>query len=242
MASPVTTKFQAALPFALLSISPSLAALHASRARSLYPEEFDSSSTTNCLRCGSYLLAADGSIELRRPRRRKVADKKLNAIKITCHRCGFISYTSFDRRETFPQSKPTTGAQLSLPSLVPPVSVSSQSEHKPKEESIPSSSRSSVPVGSSPVTHSTRGTTPNLHTKPKKKTTALQEMLARNREKEAFTTMIKSPLMVLAMCISFLVLRLEPTWNETAGEGGDAGDRSSNRLNDISEGSHSNNT
>ncbi|KAG1866555.1 hypothetical protein DFJ58DRAFT_862470 [Suillus subalutaceus] len=189
MASPVTTKFQTALPFALLSISPGLAALHASRVRSLYPDEFDSSSATNCLRCGSYLLAADGSIELRRPKkRRKVADKKLNAIKITCHRCCFISYTSFDRRETFPQSKPTTGAQLSLPSPVPLVSVSSRSEHKPKEELIPSSSRFSVPVGSSPVAHSTRGTTPNLHTKPKKKTTALQEMLARNREKEAART------------------------------------------------------
>ncbi|KAG1783272.1 hypothetical protein EV702DRAFT_959101 [Suillus placidus] len=186
MASAVTTRFQTALPFALLSISPSLAALHASRARSLYPEGFDSSSTTNCLRCGSYLLAADGSVELCRPRkRRKVADKKSNAIKITCHRCGFISYTSFDRRETFPKSKPTTGDKLLLPS--PSMSVSSQSERKPKEELIPSSSRSSVPAVSSPAAHSTRGTTPNLHTKPKKKT-VLQEMLARNREKEAVRT------------------------------------------------------
>ncbi|KAG2042369.1 hypothetical protein BDR03DRAFT_1088825 [Suillus americanus] len=189
MAYPVTTKFQTALPFALLSISPGLAALHASRVRSLYPEEFDSSSATNCLRCSSYLLATDGSIELRRPRkRRKVADEKLNAIKITCHRCGFISYTSFDRRDTSSQSKPTTGAQLSLPSLIPSVSVSSRSDHKPKEELIPSSSCSSVSVGSSPAAHSTRGTILNPHTKPKKKTTALQEMLVRNREKEAART------------------------------------------------------
>jgi hypothetical protein len=184
MASAITTRFQTALPFALLSISPSLAALHASRARSLYPAEFDSSSITNCLRCGSYLLAADGSVELRRARkRRKVSDKKSNTIKTTCHRCGFISYTSFDRRETFPQSKPTTAAEL--PSPVPSVSVSSRSERKPKEELIPPSSRSYVPVSSSHVAHSTRGTTPNPHTKPKKKTTILQEMLARSREKEA---------------------------------------------------------
>lgn len=188
MASAVTTKFQTALPFALLSISPSLAALHASRARSLYPAEFDSSSITNCLQCGSYLLAADGSVELRRPRkRRKVADKKSNTIKTTCHRCGFVSHTPLDRRETFPQSKPTTASAL-LPSPVPSVSVSSRSERKPKEELIPPSSRSPVPVSSSHVAHSTRGTTPELHTKPKKKTTILQEMLARNREKEASMT------------------------------------------------------
>jgi hypothetical protein len=190
MACPVTTKFQTALPFALLPISPSLAALHASRARSLCPEEFDSSSATNCLRCGSYLLAADGSVELRTPRkRRKVTDKKSNTIKITCHRCGFISYSSFDKRETFPQSKPSTiGAQTLLPSPVPSVSILSRSRHKPKEDSISSSSRSSVPVGSSSMGQPRRGTTPNLHTKPKKKSTVLQEMLARNREKEAVRT------------------------------------------------------
>ncbi|KAG2077357.1 hypothetical protein BDR04DRAFT_1227186 [Suillus decipiens] len=180
----VTTKFQTALPFALLSISPSLAALHASRARSLYPEEFDSSSATNCLRCGSYLLAADGSVELCRPRkRRKITDKNSNAIKITCHRCGFVSYTSFDRRETFPQSKAAPEAELSSP--VPSLSVS---ERKLKEELTPSSSRPCKPVGLSHVAHSTRGTTLDPHTKPKKKTTVLQEMLARNREKEAVRT------------------------------------------------------
>lgn len=207
MTSTVTTKFQTALPFALLSISPSLASLHASRARSLYPEESDSSSAMNCLRCGSYLFAADGSVELRRPRkRRKVADKKSNAIKTTCHRCGFISYTSFDKRETFPRSKPATGAELSFPSSVLSVPVSSQSERKPKNELIPSSSRSSVPVGLSPVAHLTRGTTPDLHTKPKKKTTVLQEMLARNREKEAVRakSQQKSPPSGLASFLSSL--------------------------------------
>ncbi|KAG2141759.1 uncharacterized protein EDB93DRAFT_623485, partial [Suillus bovinus] len=189
MAHPVTTKFQTALPFALLPISPSLAALHASRARSLYPEESDSLSTMNCMRCGSYLLAAGGSVELRRPRkRRKVADKKSNAVKITCHRCGFISYTSVDRREASPQSKLTTEAELSLPSPIPSVPVSCQSERKPKNDLVPSLSRSSAPVGLSSVAHLTRGTASDLHTKPKKKTTVLQEMLARNREKEAEKT------------------------------------------------------
>lgn len=206
MASAVTTKFQTALPFALLSISPSLAALHASRARSLYPVELDSSSITNCLQCGSYLLAADGSVELRRPRkRRKVADKKSNSIKTTCHHCGFVSYTSFDRRETFPQSKPTTAAAL-LSSSVPSVSVSSRSERKPKEELIPASSRSSMPVSSSHVAHLTRGTTPDRHTKPQKKTTILQEMLARSREKEASRTKSqqKPPLSGLASFLGSL--------------------------------------
>ncbi|KAG1752730.1 uncharacterized protein EDB91DRAFT_532914 [Suillus paluster] len=185
MASAVTTKFQTALPFALLSISPSLSALHASRARSLYPGEFDSSSATYCLRCGSYLLAADGSLELRRPRRRrKVADKKSNALKITCHRCGFISYSSIDRREAsrqLPKSEPTTGDKILPPSPIPSESIL---DRKQENERITSSSRSSVSVGSSPMAHPTRGSTPVL---PKKKT-ILQEMLARNREKEAVRT------------------------------------------------------
>ncbi|KAG2156120.1 hypothetical protein DEU56DRAFT_221048 [Suillus clintonianus] len=188
MTSAVTTKFQTALPFALLSVSPGLSALHASRARSLYPEEFDPSSTTYCLRCGSYLLAADGSLELHRPRkRRKVTCNKSNALKITCHRCGFVSYTSFDRRETFSKLEPTTGAKLSLPSPIPAESVSSRSDLKSEEERTPSSSRSSVPVDLSTVAHSTRGSTSVPHARPKKKT-VLQEMLARNREKEAVRT------------------------------------------------------
>ncbi|KAG0709698.1 hypothetical protein DFH29DRAFT_10944 [Suillus ampliporus] len=188
MASAVTTNFQTALPFALLSISPSLSALHAARTRSLYPEEFDSSSAMYCLRCSSYLLAPNGSLELHRPRkRRKAADKKSNTLKITCHRCGSISYSSIDRREgfrQFPKSEPTTGDKILPPS---PISSESISDRKPEDERIPSSSRSSLSVCSSPVTQSSRGNTPVLHTKPKKKT-ILQEMLVRNREKEAVRT------------------------------------------------------
>ncbi|KAG1755632.1 hypothetical protein EDB19DRAFT_1662276 [Suillus lakei] len=189
MTSAVTTKFQTALPFVLLSISPSLSALHASRARSLYPEEFGSASATYCLRCGSYLLAANGSLELRRPKkRRKVADKKSNSLKITCHHCGFISYTSIVRREAF-KPEHTTGDKLSLPSTISAESVPSRSDRKLEEERILSSPRSSVPVDSSPAA---RGITPALPTKPKKKT-VLQEMLARNREKEAVRKKSQQP-------------------------------------------------
>jgi len=166
-----TTKFQSALPVSLLSISPSLSALHAYRARTLNPDEFDSSSPMYCLQCGSYLLAVNGSLELHRPRRRrKTTDNKSNTLKSTCHRCGFISYTSFEASRHIP--KPTAD----IPSI---------SDHKPEEEKIPSSSRSSAPVASSsPVANSTRGNTPVLHPKPKKKT-ILQEMLTRNRQEEA---------------------------------------------------------
>lgn len=178
MTSSPTTKFQCALPFALLPISPSLSALHAYRARSLNPQDFNSS--MHCLQCGSYLLAFDGSLELHRPRkRRKIADKKSNALKCTCHRCGFVSYTSIDRKETgkhFPKfSEPTTGHKLSL---IPPESYpASPSNRKLEEDAIPSSSRSS------PVEHSTQRSIPTLHTNPKKKS-MLHEMLVRNREKE----------------------------------------------------------
>jgi len=179
MTSSATTKFQSALPLALLSISPSLSALHASRARSLNPENFDSSPPMYCLQCGSYLLASDGSLELYRPRkRRKIAKKKSNSLKCTCHRCGFISYTSIDRKESV---EPTTGGKLSL---IPPESYTSSPSHpKPGERPLPSSSRSSTSANSSPVKHSTPLGTPALHIKPKKKT-MLHEMLVHNRKKE----------------------------------------------------------
>ncbi|OJA19000.1 hypothetical protein AZE42_00340 [Rhizopogon vesiculosus] len=176
MTSSPTAKFQSALPFALLPISPSLSALHASRARSLNPNDFDSSIPIYCLQCGSYLLS-DGSLELYRPRkRRKIANKKSNSIKCTCHRCGFISYTSIDWSGPsghFPKlSEPTSGDKLT-PEAYP-------LHHKPEEHAAPSVSRSSTPESSSPVK-------PTLYTKPKKKT-MLHEMLVRNREKEVGRT------------------------------------------------------
>jgi hypothetical protein len=194
MSSSATTKFQSALPFALLPISPSLSALHASRARSLNPQEFDPSPPIHCLQCGSYLLASDGSLELNRSRkRRKITDKKLNSIKHTCHRCGFISYTLREAVGRFPKlSEPTSGDKLS-PSFAP--------DHKPEDHVTPPSPRSSTPASSFPVEHSLRRSTP----KPKKKT-MLHEMLVRNRETEVGRTKLqqKTPQSGLAAFLSSL--------------------------------------
>jgi len=162
MTSSATTKFQSALPFALLPISPSLSALHASRAHSLNPQDFDSS--LHCSQCGSYLL--DSSLELHRPRKRRKTEKKSNTLKRNCHRCGFISYTSIGRREAVTQ--PMTGHRPPIPH------TSSPSNRKPDDDATAPLSRSS------PADHSKQQSAPTMHTKK----TMLHKMLVHNRQQE----------------------------------------------------------
>ncbi|KAH7887689.1 hypothetical protein F5I97DRAFT_1862130 [Phlebopus sp. FC_14] len=88
-----TTKYRLNLPFALHSVSPSLSALHATRALTHHPETFALRST-HCPKCGIYLFHGVGQTQLGIVRRKK--KKRLDsgvysvqkAFQRTCHACG----------------------------------------------------------------------------------------------------------------------------------------------------------
>ena len=63
----ITEEYQRTLPFALYSVSPQLAALHATRAR-LLNGNLIAPLSPSCIRCGSIILPGQGSIRLSRRR------------------------------------------------------------------------------------------------------------------------------------------------------------------------------
>ncbi|KAI9001029.1 hypothetical protein BD414DRAFT_511632 [Trametes punicea] len=86
-----TAKFQLALPFVLSSISPNLAALHATRARLLYPAD-NSLAGTHCTRCGTPFLTAGGRIRSIRRKKKKSypgSHATVRVLRRSCRTCGF---------------------------------------------------------------------------------------------------------------------------------------------------------
>ncbi|KAI0375621.1 hypothetical protein BV20DRAFT_1032064 [Pilatotrama ljubarskyi] len=86
-----TAKFQLALPSLLTPISPHLAALHATRARLLYPAD-TSLATTHCTRCGSPFLLTGGRTRSVRKKRRKSAagaPSVMRLLRRSCRACGY---------------------------------------------------------------------------------------------------------------------------------------------------------
>jgi len=99
---PTTTKFQQSLPYAVLHVSPSLAALYTTRAQSFTHSD-------SCSKCGSYLLNGNATIRvvrLTRPRAR--------AMRRTCHACGWSNDLLIDTEN--PASSPH--ASVELPSSI----------------------------------------------------------------------------------------------------------------------------
>lgn len=191
----MTTKYQLSLPFALLAASPSLAALHATRARILNPTESTFLDATHCLKCGSYLLNADGKVTIERPRKRRKGvakgDKAITSVlKRTCGVCGFRDDVPVDRGNAslFPKIK--KGATPSLPT-----ESSQLFEFTTKALGNPNFDRPSSQPRSSSVASSTHPA-PTLPLHPpqplpparsknrSKKKSGLQDMLLRNKERE----------------------------------------------------------
>lgn len=101
-----TCKFQHALPYAALRVSPSLAALYTSGAQS-------TSHSDSCSKCGSYLLHGNATIRvirLRKPRKR--------VLQRRCHACGCnnelhidAESVAFDNPSPIPRKEPTPPTQ-----------------------------------------------------------------------------------------------------------------------------------
>lgn len=90
---PATTKFQLALPFILLPLSPGLAALHASRADHAHDVDI-SFKTPRCSSCGSSFLHGAGTIRIirRNPsnktQRGPALPRRARFLRYSCSSCG----------------------------------------------------------------------------------------------------------------------------------------------------------
>jgi len=175
-----TTKYQLSLPFVLLHASPSLAALHATRARILHPTESAFLDSTHCLKCGSYLDGKVFSVK------RQKSSKGLKVMTRTCGACGFTHNIPIDRANTssFPRTrKSKTAASVPADLLPSPEAEPILGLNLPATPSIVSSNTHTARPPA--ITSSTQPTAPvRSKARPKKKP-GLQDMLSRNREKEA---------------------------------------------------------
>lgn len=162
---PATVKFQQALPYALLRVSPSLSALHTSRVRKLAgtvtPQQLDS-----CARCGTFFHVSDSSTRITRLNR-----PTRTCLQSKCGQCGWLNEfaVTCGNASLFPRRKRgssiTYEKQKTISSAAPPAP-----EPKPIDQPVP-------------VAATSAGLVSKAKSRAKKRT-GLQEMLARNREKE----------------------------------------------------------
>ncbi|KIM90861.1 hypothetical protein PILCRDRAFT_811351 [Piloderma croceum F 1598] len=180
-----TTQYQFSLPFVLLSASPSLAALHATRARILHPTESASLDSTHCMKCGTYLLNGDGAVSIVRPSKgRRSSERVRRVIRRTCGICGVshdipIYSSSGCLFPRISKNATSSGTTISAP----------MAQYQPSEEAPETSKRSLSPPQSSSVgSYNANFTVPPAQRRSKsraKQKSGLQDMLSRNREKVA---------------------------------------------------------
>lgn len=160
-----TTRFHAALPYALLPISPSLSALHSVRVRS---------SSNSCQQCGCALHRGESSV-------RTVRSPNSRAIQTTCLICGWVRKVPLARGNAalFPRTR-KAGAKSRVESTVHEAIVDVP-EKKPAVQNV---ERHFVVPAKLPGTQQ-----PSFNTfippkpRPKKKG-GLQSMLERNKERD----------------------------------------------------------
>ncbi|KAF8974507.1 hypothetical protein BDZ97DRAFT_28525 [Flammula alnicola] len=164
---PATVKFEQALTFILLPVSSNLAALHASRTRL--------DSQYSCCRCGSDLTIRTRIV------RSKQNPRPSRAIAASCYACGAAISTPIEKGEAVsfpPRKRRSVNAQAVLPAPSPPTCD--------QLTALPSNTKLSDTI--TPVSSSPKIAIPFKNRPPQgssvKKSSTLQEMLQRNREKE----------------------------------------------------------
>ena len=185
-----TTKYQLSLPFVLLPASPSLAALHATRARILHPTESAFLDSTHCVKCGSYF---DDEIQ---PVKRRKAFKGEGYIRVMtkiCRSCGFCYEIPIDggNASSFPRTRKAR-ASISVPAPLservltkPQILVVETAFNQQRSPSVASSNPQTPYPSHPPTASSSKPPVPaRSKTRPKKKP-GLQDMLSRNKQKEA---------------------------------------------------------
>ena len=200
MASPelaATTKFQLALPFTLQSASPSIAACHAARVRLLHPDH-PPLSPSNCPKCGRFLLDGAGTVRVARvkhPRSRLKTKALARSIQHICHSCGHLTRipisggnASLFARVRGHVSEP----KASIGAIDPPV-MPQLPKHDPLQPGDPPNGGSRAsPFMPIPQPQPPSPTPTPLSSQPRaskksrpKKKAGLQEMLAKNKERQA---------------------------------------------------------
>ncbi|KAI0268260.1 hypothetical protein BC834DRAFT_868634 [Gloeopeniophorella convolvens] len=185
--------FLDALPPVLGQASPSLAAFHAARARSLFPQK-DALPLARCARCGHSLL--DGNSRTRIVREKHKAKRPNSPTQRR------IQQSSVSR-EALPAASPAT----------PPTSIPLASPHPavlvttPRTDGVdqtrPLDAPASLPSGAHSSQRSSPSSSVSAHaqsqdlSKPKKsrhkQKSGLQEMLARNRERQQHDAANRGP-------------------------------------------------
>jgi hypothetical protein len=136
-----TSKFRVRLSSVIYPVSPSLAALHATRSRLLHHPgpDADVLKDTNCTKCGAYLLDGTGSVRIVRKTRRSRTEHSMKGpqpyvrvIRRSCGMCGC--------EEDLPLN--VTKDITTVPPGFPPLSV-------PQRASTSQTSATSTPIASS---------------------------------------------------------------------------------------------
>ena len=157
---PATIQYRLHLPHALHPISPSLAALHTSRAAALHPEIISAVlHPTHCPKCGTYQFSGDRPPDGASKKRKRAA-----YLRRKCHRCGFLISPPLDNASGT-GTVPTIPAKEIGPGQRPPPS------------DVPSLVRTTESAPTPPFS--------GQQSKPgHAKTLTLKEMLSRDRQRE----------------------------------------------------------
>ncbi|KAF8529141.1 hypothetical protein BU17DRAFT_80331 [Hysterangium stoloniferum] len=167
----------AAFATALQGISPGLAALHTSRLRLRNPDIDFSLSPNACIRCGHQSVSVRSRVRRNAPsqKNKAEADPPQRVIERTCTACRFIHIVPISRGNAalFPASRKNKSgpAEPNFP-LVPLLAQ------------IPPSLPPPPPPPSTPHTRRSGALPDVLISKRNKKKSGLQELLARNRQKQ----------------------------------------------------------
>ncbi|KAJ7682745.1 hypothetical protein DFH06DRAFT_1162034 [Mycena polygramma] len=165
MEDTATARFQAALPFALLPVSPSLSALHTTRTRS---------SSNSCQQCGCVLHRGESTIRTTRSR-----VSKSRAIQTTCLACGWVQKVALARGNAalFPRTRKAgaKGSAIVHATIVdmPDTKPTIQEAQEPSSDHPPRIKPPQAPPALTPAKSRS------------KKKGGLQSMLDRNKERES---------------------------------------------------------
>lgn len=192
--SSVTARFQLNVARVLEPISPSLAALHVNRARLTREETRDDLALSHCTICGVFLLDGTGSTRILRHVRRRKRPKKegesprlVRAMRLSCGVCGHEEDIPVETRgNSIREKKPTVGIGTAIPE--PPKSTPTTALKSVGSSTHPRmSGRYSSRSSQGSTFQGSGNLQPPTSPRPKtrlKKSSSLQDMLARNKQRE----------------------------------------------------------
>lgn len=170
-----TIQYRLNLSNALHAISPALSALHTSRAAALHPEAFTILHPSHCPKCGTYHFSGDHP-PTRKKRKRATASRS-KSLQRKCHLCGFSIDALPPNNTSLPIQLPSDLSRTGTAQVTNKIGQeppSTDTVH-PVAATVPTTTRAPVP------------SLPGRQSHPKSnhtKTSALKDMLSRNRQRE----------------------------------------------------------